>query len=199
MSDAGRLSTARAQRLGALSLSHCVHERHQGSSAQLHPRARVASVNSTSGLPRALDWQGGSMQAATQQGKQALPCGVRAACRSRQPMAGKAVLASPRQQPAQAPRRGRAASQRVQAIVAEPPVLEAEATFPRGAHWQVRCACSCLRLLHLFVMLATDTGKRTWAKYHPARGPHVALRPSPCCSSSRRPSAGAADACCCAS
>ncbi len=84
------------------------------------------------------------MQQAVQQ--QAALCGARpcmAMPSARQGLAARRAAgreAGARQQ--QGVRRSRALSQRVQAIIAEPPVLEAPTTFPRGAHWQVgRMAC----------------------------------------------------------
>lgn len=58
---------------------------------------------------------------------------------ARQAFSSKPVLLrepGSRQQQASASR-GRVTSQRVRAIVAEPPVLETTPAFPRGAHWQV--------------------------------------------------------------
>ena len=88
------------------------------------------------------------MQAQQAAGQQVVLCTARACGAlpsSKQTIGGKPLLTRQtraRQQHA-APRSRSAASQRVQAIVAEPPVLETAPTFPRGAHWQVRAAGGC--------------------------------------------------------
>lgn len=90
------------------------------------------------------------MQQAVQQ--QAALCGARpcmAMPSARQGLAARrsAGLEASARQP-QGVRRGRALRQRVQAIIAEPPVLEAPTTFPRGAHWQVGCRRRLPPLVH---------------------------------------------------
>jgi hypothetical protein len=52
-----------------------------------------------------------------------------------------------------APRCRKAASKRVQAIVAEPAPVEAASAFPRGAHWQVG-ACRRRRWRQLALLLS---------------------------------------------
>lgn len=87
------------------------------------------------------------LQAKQAQAKQALAVPRGPACRAlptaKQASLGACTAIAAR--PTRSPQARRAGSQRVQAIVAEPPEATTIETFPRGSHWQVRGRGLCRR------------------------------------------------------
>ncbi len=83
-----------------------------------------------------------------QQAQRALAVPRAAACRAlpttKQAALGGCAPIAPR--PTRSTQARRAGSQRVQAIVAEPPEITSIETFPRGSHWQVRGGGLCRHL-----------------------------------------------------
>ncbi|KAI3427052.1 hypothetical protein D9Q98_006993 [Chlorella vulgaris] len=77
------------------------------------------------------------MQAHRVAGQQAVLCCTARACGSARLSGIRVARRAAPAQPQAPHRRGRSLRHSVRAIVAQPPVLEAAATFPRGAHWQV--------------------------------------------------------------